>query len=240
MPRAREIGDARERPFWWVENSAVDDLWIPFVGAHAWAVYCVLVRHADGQGRSMPSLSTLSDLTGVSPAQVKRSLKVLFGSGLIRKVRAGGPTGTTVYQVRNLPQSKNAVAPSPQPAPPVQTVQQKQRSVTDATLDFLAEEPEVVAPPAPLDKGRASRRCPPDWEPSEQHREIAAEEGVDFDRELAKMRDHEFANPRKDWDATFRNWLRSSRGKSPEYRETNKKHQAAKEVMDFYAQEQVV
>jgi hypothetical protein len=51
---------------------------------------------------------------------------------------------------------------------------------------------------------------PDDWQPTDAHRAIASERGVDFALELAKFRDHEFATPRSDYDAAFRNWLRGA------------------------------
>lgn len=61
-----------------------------------------------------------------------------------------------------------------------------------------------------LARSRRSRRAPADFAPSDEHRRLAAERDVDLDAELAKFRDHEFAHPRSDWPATFRNWLRSA------------------------------
>lgn len=55
------------------------------------------------------------------------------------------------------------------------------------------------------------RKVPDDWEPKGTHRSMAAARGIDFDLELAKFRDHEFASAKSDADATFRNWLRSAR-----------------------------
>jgi len=52
------------------------------------------------------------------------------------------------------------------------------------------------------------RRVPEGWAPNDAHRAIAASRGVDFDKELAAFRDHEFAAPKLDADAAFRNWLR--------------------------------
>lgn len=61
--------------------------------------------------------------------------------------------------------------------------------------------------PAPA---RGSRRCPPDWSPSEDLMAWARAERLDIDveAELATMRDHQFATARSDWSATFRNWIR--------------------------------
>lgn len=55
---------------------------------------------------------------------------------------------------------------------------------------------------------RASRRCPPDWQPSEEHQALAIERGASLQSEVEKFRDHTFRDARSDWDATFRNWLR--------------------------------
>lgn len=62
-------------------------------------------------------------------------------------------------------------------------------------------------------RSKPERRCPPDWQPKQSDLRKLLEEhphltGDDLQRSLAMMRDHEFAKPRKDWDATFRNWIR--------------------------------
>lgn len=58
---------------------------------------------------------------------------------------------------------------------------------------------------------RPARPIPDDWSPSEAHRRIAIEERVDCNREAQKFRDSAEAKDRRysDWDAAFRNWLRS-------------------------------
>jgi len=55
------------------------------------------------------------------------------------------------------------------------------------------------------------RRVPEDWQPTDEHRAIAADLRVNFELEFAKFRDHEFAAARKDANAAFRNWLRAAR-----------------------------
>lgn len=65
----------------------------------------------------------------------------------------------------------------------------------------------------PKAKALGSRRCPADWAPTPAALTLAymvGLDGDDYDRELAKFRDHEFPKPRKDWSATFRNWLRQA------------------------------
>ena len=55
------------------------------------------------------------------------------------------------------------------------------------------------------------RRVSPEWQPTAEHARIAHDRRVDLALEIAKFRDHEFATPKRDPDATFRNWLRSAR-----------------------------
>jgi hypothetical protein len=80
----------------------------------------------------------------------------------------------------------------------------------------------VPSPPSPTQPGQESarrkRRAPatplPDgWEPTDDHRQLAADQGVDCDHEAAKFADHAAANDRRqrDWDAAFRTWLRRAR-----------------------------
>lgn len=69
-----------------------------------------------------------------------------------------------------------------------------------------------VAPGRGPAKPRGSRRAPPEWAPNAEHQRLAAEQRKDVGRELERFRDHEFPRPYTDWDATFRNWLRSDRG----------------------------
>jgi hypothetical protein len=68
-----------------------------------------------------------------------------------------------------------------------------------------------TAPQRPAPK-RASQ-LPDSWTPSDAHRQQAAERGIDVNLEADKMRDWAISKgeARKDWDATFRNWLRNAR-----------------------------
>ena len=62
---------------------------------------------------------------------------------------------------------------------------------------------------------KRARALPDDWTPNDGHQEIATEEGRELVREVEKFRDwaNSKGETRKDWDATFRNWLRSEYGK---------------------------
>jgi hypothetical protein len=77
--------------------------------------------------------------------------------------------------------------------------------------------PTELPPSEGADKPPGARKraatLPKDWQLTEQHRAIATERGVDLDLEATKFRDWAAANgaTKKDWDATFRNWLRNAK-----------------------------
>jgi hypothetical protein len=93
------------------------------------------------------------------------------------------------------------------------------QSEAEAEADTEAD-PEGEAPSAPATpklrqaalkkapKAKGWKIVPESWQPNDKHRETAAEEGKDFDRELAKFRDHEFKDPKTDANRAFANWLR--------------------------------
>lgn len=93
--------------------------------------------------------------------------------------------------------------------------QDRPKSGTSLAPDSEVRGGEVRGVDSDIPKRPTSRatQLPSDWEPSETHRSIAAERGVDLASEVVKFRDWCAANgaTKKDWDATFRNWLRNAR-----------------------------
>ena len=69
---------------------------------------------------------------------------------------------------------------------------------------------------APEKKPRRWRRFPTDFVPDEGHVALASECGVNLDEQLRLIRDHEFADPKSDPSATFRNWLRNAKRFNPQ------------------------
>jgi len=58
-----------------------------------------------------------------------------------------------------------------------------------------------------------SSRCPTDFEPNKTSLDFCKEEGITdkaMKKALAHMKDHEYKQPKTDWDATFRNWIRTA------------------------------
>ncbi|HEY7766781.1 MAG TPA: hypothetical protein VIB55_01290, partial [Longimicrobium sp.] len=83
------------------------------------------------------------------------------------------------------------------------------------------QNPSQGAPASPGDETRGDdkstkgerrplRRCPAEWQHTDEHRRLAVTLGVDVATCADEMRDHTFPTGRMDWDATFRNWLREA------------------------------
>jgi len=75
---------------------------------------------------------------------------------------------------------------------------------------FLTETDKEVAG-APVRVSRA-HQLPDDWAPTDQHKELAAAERKDLNREAANFRDYHSArgNTMKNWNMAFNTWLRNS------------------------------
>lgn len=121
------------------------------------------------------------------------------------------------------PTPGGAYARTPIQSNPIQSKpdQEPQRSESrDAGADITSPSAPSGADPPPAatatarenGNGRAAprrRRMPPDH-PTEPLRAWASEHTprVNFDAEMAMLRDHEFRDAHSDWDAVIRNWLR--------------------------------
>ena len=70
---------------------------------------------------------------------------------------------------------------------------------------------EAELPPVGSPKARASKRCPKNFEVTDDLRaQVAADTpGVDLDLETKLFRDHTFKDARTDWAATWRKWVRT-------------------------------
>lgn len=59
------------------------------------------------------------------------------------------------------------------------------------------------------------RMVPAGWEPKDAHRDLAKSLGVNFDSQLVLFKDHEFKDPKSNFDAAFRTWLRRAATYAP-------------------------
>lgn len=78
--------------------------------------------------------------------------------------------------------------------------------------------------PLPAKTRKRAVPLPADWKPNPTHARIALERGIDLEAQAEKFRDYARAHGKayRDWDAGFRNWLRSPyvqpENASPRYR----------------------
>jgi uncharacterized protein YdaU (DUF1376 family) len=69
-----------------------------------------------------------------------------------------------------------------------------------------------------------SRRVPGEWMARPSELSLADAEGFtpgEIEREIAKFRDHEFRDPKTDWDAAFRRWIRTAAERRPSHERPN-------------------
>lgn len=111
------------------------------------------------------------------------------------------------------PFKKPSVSPSPKTEKPFSEPAEIVM-FDDFTIDVIPAKPKRRA------SGSRSRRCPADWSPSPKHSQLA--DSLGFTPSQAQVicdifRDHEFKDPKTDWDAAFSNWLRRDAGRNPHH-----------------------
>lgn len=73
-----------------VFKSMIDQGDVAKIGPHAFTVYAVIKAHTNySSGVAFPGIELISEKSGVSPAQIKRELRVLEDAGYIIRERAG-------------------------------------------------------------------------------------------------------------------------------------------------------
>ena len=192
---------------------------------HSRLVYIGLWSYVDdnGVGRDLERLIVadlfpLDEDLSESSVRVRRALKHLEAAGNITRYMVDGKpylhiTKWTTHQKINrasegrypLPTSDNAEIRAPLSEP---SVSPHAKAPIGEGEKGRRGEGEKLSPSERGTRKRA-RALPDDWTPSEDHRALAAQRGVDCDLEASKMRD--WASDKgatgKDWDARFRNWL---------------------------------
>ena len=115
-----------------------------------------------------------------------------------RKERAGRPSRSDDLETPVKLQSNSSLTPQPEPEPEPEP---------EPRRSSLRSERRAAT------SSRGSRRCPVDFELTDERLAVAAAEGLterQAQREFATMRDYEFKAPRTDWEATWRNWVRKA------------------------------
>lgn len=142
------------------------------------------------------SYETIASETGLSAPQVRRAIVWLAESGYLamEKHHVGGASDQTLsYRIIDMSESSDDVAlPS-------------DHHVTPASdLPSLKEEKKYSAR-----KKETATSLPADWAPSEAHKALAAERGINVEYEASLFRLHAETHDRKAvrWNAAFSMWL---------------------------------
>lgn len=177
-------------------------------------------RHNEENGFAYPSIAWLTEFSSLDRKTVMNAIERLVEAGFLTD--SGKRTGATkqikVYSVNvgTVPKTEQ----SQKRNSPVFSAKESQKRDTEPVRNHTI--PSEGKPSSGIDtrepKVRPSKRCPDHWLPS--HADLATAEAEGFapgeiERELAKFRDHTFGTARKDWSATFRNWIRTAKDRKP-------------------------
>lgn len=198
------------------------------LGYADWRVAVALLSFADADGNARPSVLRVAALVGTSPGAVRRSLARLEAhQGPVRLAvergrltESGDPaphrysfslqgvdhTDRTLDHTDRTPDQADGTPGSQEPYP---LDQADGTPGSHRPTKRISEEDTKKR----IGKRRAASRwtrCPEGWEPGESERELAKQLNLDLAAQLASFKDHDFAKPKTDPAATFRNWLRRS------------------------------
>lgn len=220
-------------------------------------VLLALAKYMNGAGENCwPSVEIIVTDTGLARRSVLRHLAEAKDSGWVR-VRSRGTNGQGWRRHAYSPTLPRGVAAAPR---------QDEGGATEAPRisEGGANECTKVVPQSPergatvaLEQGHEQEReqegaaqggrrrsratqLPKSFEPDDTCRSLAVELCVDLDSELAKFRDYAQANGRaqKDWQASFRNWLRNARKfdrtRPPVGRESQRRVSPSDHVLSSY------
>jgi hypothetical protein len=189
---------------------------------YAWVfegLWCLADR--EGRLEDRPRKIHLDVNAGRAYESTDGALKWLAENGFIVRYEHSGVRYIQVVKFKKHQNPHVKEAPSTIPAPgehsanPVQVPVEHGSSPADS--GFLnPDTPSLTAesnpPPSKTrsegTRARRSRKCPASFEPDRAFA-LSALSDLDVEAELARFRDHEFREPRSDWDATWRNWIRT-------------------------------
>ena len=104
MPGKDTRANAKQQGYWFsVAHAVIDDGHMADMGPVAFAVLCVLLRHADTDGVSFPSKERISREAGVNRRTVDRSVNRLIALGMIAKEKRPTKDGnnSNLYKVKH-------------------------------------------------------------------------------------------------------------------------------------------
>lgn len=171
-------------------------------------VLLALADHAHDDGSSAyPSIDHLAKKCSMHRRTVQRTLRDLEASGRIKVQKGATSRFPTMYQI--LPaEGRHSATPEAAEGWPTTT--------PGVALDTVRG---GTAPPKPSEnhqrtirgaRKRAARRCPESFGLTTGRSEYAVAKGLsiaEVGTQFEMFKNHEFATPRRDWDAAWRNWV---------------------------------
>jgi uncharacterized protein YdaU (DUF1376 family) len=160
---------------------------------------------ASGRARRARAIPQATEAEGI-----KQTRSTVFEQNSERAVRTKTRTNGSGFARTSI--QSNPIQSSPDQKPSLSDSPTAEAEITLPPLPSGADPPpSATAPKAENGNGRLPRRrrLPADYA-TEQWRVWAEEHTprVNFDSEIAMLRDHEFRDTHSDWDAVVRNWLR--------------------------------
>lgn len=185
----------------------------------------VLANYADDKMRSFPSHARLAKDTCLSERTVLSILRGLEERKLITRIERRRTDGSRTSDLITLCMGGETISPRGENddqgvGKPLRGGGEMVSPLTtfEPSSNLTVSEEPVRGPELP--KARATKRCPQNWMPTPADRAVADAEGFtagEVERELAKIRDHQFRDAHTDWSSVFRNWIRRSAEKRPRH-----------------------
>lgn len=116
-----KVKDERRQGWWWAHN-AVIDTYGPALGAHGVALYAVLCRYANKQGKSWPSIARLAATLAMSKNGVRKAMAKLVTAKLVEinaRTAHDGSRDRNLYRLLPAEGGASSAPPSQPDAPGV-------------------------------------------------------------------------------------------------------------------------
>jgi hypothetical protein len=208
-----------------------------------------LADQANDEGWCWPSIGNIMKRCVLDERTVQRRLEALEKSGEV--TRHFRPGRSTMYRVEveallsheppptpgasDTPVSLPGV--SPVTPTPVTSVTPPPSPVTPRTVREPSREPLGANNGSNGRKLKGPQRLPEDWQPTDEHRERAAERDLDVDAEAENFRLHADANDRRlaNWNSGFTMWLNKANGYTRGRPKVNGSHSPWAETTGTYS-----
>lgn len=197
------------------------------------SVLLILANRANHNGRCWPGIDGIAEQTELARRTVIAKIKQLEANGFFCVEHRGG-TGdgrkSNVYVLHVGAKCSSCTLG-------LSATDDRQCATDDRQCAAPAPEPSINPKKNPKSIG-ARKRAPKDFEATAKLLEFGRKEGfteAEVLREVEAFKDHEYQHTKKDWDATFRNWLRKSKQWKSERKPGKKLTYAAQLAEDMKA-----